>query len=128
MEENLELEKDSQGRYAYNSEFFGKTGTPYSQADHNYLVTWYDKIPLNEMAFALERTPTSIDSRVRLMRKNGTLYTYKAQPQKPLKYKDVKSKVDIILAMYFSGIALSDILKKINLNFNNDNEGVVIYE
>ena len=53
-----ELARDSQGRYAYNPEYFGKTGTPYSQDDHDYLVEWYDKISLEEMAFALERTPT----------------------------------------------------------------------
>ena len=59
-----ELARDSQGRYAYNPEYFGKTRTPYSQDDHDYLVKWYDKIPLDEMAFALERTPTSIEGTV----------------------------------------------------------------
>ena len=35
-----ELARDSQGRCAYNPEYFGKTGTPYSQDDHDYLVKW----------------------------------------------------------------------------------------
>ena len=98
-----ELARDSQGKYAYNPEYFGKTGAPYSQDDHDYLVKWYDKIPLDEMAFALERTPTSIEARMRCLKKNGLLDTYKAPAPKPLRYKDIKSQIDTVVAKYFNG-------------------------
>lgn len=111
-----ELARDSQGGYAYNPEYFGKTGTPYSQEDHDYLVKWYDKIPLEEMAFALERTPTSIEARMRYLKKNGLLYTYKAPAPKPLRYKDIKSQIDTVVAKYFNGIPLNIILEKNKAN------------
>ena len=111
-----ELARDSQGKYAYNPEYFGKTGAPYSQDDHDYLVKWYDKIPLEEMAFALERTPTSIEARMRYLKKTGLLYTYKAPAPKPLRYKDIKSQIDTVVAKYFNGIPLNIILEKNKAN------------
>lgn len=43
-----ELARDSQGKYAYNPEYFGKTGAPYSQDDHDYLVNGMTKFHLTK--------------------------------------------------------------------------------
>ncbi|MGL5440828.1 MAG: hypothetical protein ACRDA4_10700 [Filifactoraceae bacterium] len=65
------LEVDRFGRLKYNKEFFGKTGSKWTKEDMDYLIGWYTKIGSEEMAFALERTETSILQRVNELRRKG---------------------------------------------------------
>lgn len=67
------MEMDRQGRYKYDPEFFGRTGKAYDQEEIDYIINWYDKIDMNEMGFALERTPNSIQTFVGTLRKEGKM-------------------------------------------------------
>lgn len=65
------LEVDNFGRLKYNKNYFGKTGKRWDEEELDYLINWYTKIGIEEMAFALERTETSIAERIRVLRKQG---------------------------------------------------------
>lgn len=41
-------------------DLYSNTGKPYTKEDLDYLINWYDKIGLEEMSLALERTGRSV--------------------------------------------------------------------
>lgn len=63
------------GRMLYNPEYHKNTGEPWTMDDLSYLISWYDKIGPTEMAFALERTETSVMQKVNSLRKEGVMVT-----------------------------------------------------
>lgn len=60
-------------------DLYSNTGKPYTKEDLDYLINWYDKIGLEEMSLALERTGRSVVGKVYELRKGGKM---KKAPQK----------------------------------------------
>lgn len=105
------LERDAQGRYKYDPEYFGNTGKPYTYEEVEYLMNWYEKVGMEEMAFALERTPVSIEMKVRQLRKQGLM------KKKDLTINNIlKLKMDEVVKLYFQGYSVKESIQKIKAN------------
>ncbi len=69
----MEIAYDKHNRMLYNPEFHAKTGTKWSEEDIKYLIDWYNIIGVDEMSYALERTPFTINNHVYHLRKKGLM-------------------------------------------------------
>lgn len=67
------IEYDACGRMKYNPDLHKNNGTTWSEDDLNYLINWYEKIGIEEMSLALERTEATIAAQVQKLRKKGLM-------------------------------------------------------
>lgn len=68
--QNMKLEYDKYGRMKYNPYFHKNNRKPWTEEELQYLTNWYDIIGAQEMSFALERTPSSIYTKYRQIKKS----------------------------------------------------------
>lgn len=71
----MEVTYDKKGRMLYNPLYHRRTGKKWSKDEIRYLIDWYDIIGVDEMSYALERTPYTINNHVYQLRKRGVMKT-----------------------------------------------------
>ncbi|WP_244833392.1 hypothetical protein [Clostridium sp. BJN0001] len=79
------IEYDSSGRMKYNKEFHSKQGTYWSEEDTEYLANWGNKVSMEEMSFALERSEGSVIEKLKELRKTGIVKGYSVRGIRLLK-------------------------------------------
>lgn len=67
------IEYDACGRMKFNPDLHENQGKPWSREDLDYLINWYNKIGIEEMSLALERTETTVATKVAILRKRGLM-------------------------------------------------------
>lgn len=67
------IEYDKCGRMKYNPDLHKNQGTPWSEEDIEYLINWYNKIGVEEMSLALERSEATVATKVNMLRKKGLM-------------------------------------------------------
>jgi len=81
----VNITHDKYGRMNYNPEFHKNNGKVWTEDEKQYLAEWLEKIGMEEMSFALERTEKSIYTMAGKLRKLGKMKIVKTRTRKTMK-------------------------------------------
>ena len=73
MKEQLPITYDNFGRMKYHPDFHQRNGQPWTREEIQYVIDYYDYSGSEEMSLALERTITTVQTKVSTLRKRGLM-------------------------------------------------------